>query len=589
MSGPLYRAGLFCSDYNLYRITRSMNDPSMQADVETEPLLGRQNVTHKKRNRRRGIFAVLLCLMVVVGIVRYLVRLAPSSQIMIDNALQVSHCRVSNVHLDGWRDSGRLLQLTAQVEFWVDYDEWLSDNGTQFSPWQKKFSRFTSEQVVRSGCFKLNNITTYDQNGTLAYVQVKEPVCLNFQNRQITPLELTVLIEPRIRNVLKVIRKLIQHKYEDLHFSSSIDVSLSKHFGKLDLPLGRIHKLKIHWNQLEYMRHISSLLATCLSIVKKLTIQNFTIRDSTDGFSINVAADPLEIPSELKRFEWPHNAMVPYISWEVKVPDCNGECTINLPTLSCFSDRFIVQDPMNLSAFADVKGPLPEKLLSQVCWSDGENAVTPITNLFNRLLNNSELVTMQARGHPVKFPDDSNLLIPFNVLETALEELSFVPITANFTLDYGNLFEKVTIEGLKIKWVSGQRLAVAGRIVGFILLPFYQTNGQHISVDHIKGTTKLYHDGIHFLTVPMRVWTQSSSQILHNEKDETVLKLLLDIRDDEVKIKNSMELTRVFNEILIRGKALVDVSSKLDLLVSTHLGEIVLLGLKGQGSAVVRS
>lgn len=561
----------------------------MHPDMETQPLLGPRPVASKRPKHRGGIVSVGVAIILVVSMVALFVHQTPSSQAIVDSALHVSHCEVSKVHLDGWRDSGRVVQLTANLNVWVDYDEWLSDNGTEFSAWQKKLSRFTSEKVVKTACFKLNNATTYDQNGTLAYVHVEEPICLDLRNRHITPLQLTVLVEPRITNILKVIKKLIQHKYDDLHVFSTVDISLSKHVGKLFLPLGTLHKLNINWDQLRYFQDLSSLLAKFLDLLNQISIQNFTVRDSTDGFSIDMAAKPLSIPSEFNWLKWPQNAMIPYISWEIKVPDCNGECTINLPSLSCFSDKFIVGDSLNLSAFADIKGPLPEELLSQVCWSDEENAVTPMTNLLNKLLNKTELVAMQARGHPVKAARDSHLLIPYNVLEATLAELSFLPVTANFSMDYGNLFEKVTIEGLKMKWANGKRIAVAGRILGFIRLPFYETTGQYISVNRIKGTTKLYHDGVHFITVPMRVWTQSSSQILHNDQNQTVLKLLLDIRDDEVQITDSMELTRVLNEILIRGKALVEVSSKLDLLVSTHLGEIALLGLKGQGSAIVRS
>lgn len=570
----------------------------MDADIETQPLLAlspSQEVIRRNKNKRIryykfGIISLLIIVLSGVFIWRSLL----TSQVLVDNAAQISHAQISKVHLDGWNSEGDQLQLTTNLNFWVDYDDWVSGNYSKMPSWQKRFSRFTSEKLVRNACVTLNNITNYDQNGTLAYVFVQESICVDLRQGQITPLKLTILVQPRIKNIVKVIKKLMLNQYEDLQLSSRLDVTVGKRIFSQNIPLGRVKNLNIDWNQIvPILNSITELLNRLLTMANTVRVDDFTIKDSPDGFSINVTADPLSIPEGFEWFEWPLNSQIPKISWEMRLPDCYGDCVITLPTLLCISDTIIVEDPLTLSVLLDLKGPLPNKFLNQVCWSDEENTVTPTTNFLNTLLNASEMTKVEALGHPIPPShnvDGKNLLIPFPAFDTLLKESSFVPLAANLTLDSSDSLQEVTIDGLRIKWAAGgNRLVVAGKIIAFVELPFYKTNGQRISVDRIKGSTKLFHDGIHFITVPMRVWTASSSKILHDKKNQTVLKLFLDIRDDEVQVTNSMELTRVFNEIFVRGHAQVELSARLDLLINTPLGELALMGLKGQGAAIVRS
>ncbi|GAV54477.1 hypothetical protein ZYGR_0AM00150 [Zygosaccharomyces rouxii] len=569
----------------------------MEPDIETQPLLGsspsREAVQRDRNTSRRyytlGVLSIFILL--ILGV--FLWKPILSSQDVVGNAVQVSNVQISKVHLDGWNSEGNQLQLTTNLDFWVNYEDWMAGNKSQMSPWQKGLSRFASEKLVRTACFTLNNVTNYDQNGTVAYVAVKEPICIDLRQGHVTPLQLTVLVEPRIKNIVKVIKKLALHQYDDLQLSSKVDVTFGKRVSILRIPLGRIKNLNINWNQMQsYLRSATELLDSLLAMAKGFSIQDFIMKDSESGFSFDLIPDPLSIPKSFDWFEWPVDFQIPQISWQVKLPDCSGECTIEIPSLTCLNDAVMVEDPLKLSAFIDVEGPLPENFLTQVCWSDEENAVTPITNFLNTMLNASQMVNILIKGHPIptSHDNDDNFFIPAETLKILLEEMSFFPLAANLTLDSKDSLREVTIDGLRIKWTAGgHRLVVAGKIVAFVALPFYKTNGQHLTVDHIKGTTKLFHDGIQFLAVPMRVWTPSSSKILHDEKNQTVLKLLLDIHDDEVQVTNSMELTRVFNEIFVRGYAEVQVSAKLDLLVTTPLGELVLLGLKGQGKAIVRS
>lgn len=569
----------------------------IESDIETQPLLGNSpsgEVVHKGRNTNKHyykliIFSALLFLIFGALVLESIF----SPQDVVGNAMQISNVHITKVHLDGWNSEGSQLQLTTNLDFWVDYEDWIAGNKSQLSPWQKDLSRFASEKLIRTACFRLNNATNYDQNGTVAYVAVKEPICIDLRQGHVTPLQLTVLVEPRIKNVVKVIKKLVLHQYNDLELSSKVDISFSKRVSMLHIPLGRLKSLTINWNQIQsYLHNVVGFLDVVLAMVNNFSIQEFFMKDSDSGFSFDLIPEPLSIPKNLDWFEWSVGSHIPQINWQVRLPDCAGECTIEIPSLTCLNDAVTVEDPLKFSAFIDVKGPLPEKFLTKVCWSDEETVVTPITNLLNTLLNSSQMVTVEVKGHPIlnSHENHDSFLIPPETLKILLEEMSFFPLAANLTLDSKDSLQRVTIDGLRIKWTAGgRRLVVAGKIVSFVALPFYKTNGQYLTVDHIKGVTKLFHDGIQFLAVPMRVWSPSTSKILHDEKNKTVLKLLLDIHDDEVQVTNSIELTRVLNEIFVRGYAEVQVSTRLDLLVTTPLGELALLGLKGQGRAIVRS
>lgn len=595
----------------------------MSSDLETQPLLGAQphcaepavlNTTKKhgrwgaavKWSTIFGIASIFAGLLIFGTL---FVRNLPSQDVIEKSVIQITNWEIVKLHLDGWtngnrldNDSGKALQVSTTINVWLDYDQWLASNQTALDLRQKRLYRSISENIVRTACFDLNNVTTYDgeniDSNIVGLLQVKEPLCVDLHNNRTTQLNLTLFVEPRMDKVLRVLKKIWHHEYDKLALSSIIDVTLSKKTSRLsnrwNLRLARLRGLRIDWKDIIKWETISFRLKNLRHQFDQIKVQSFAITDSIKGFNFNIEAEPIDVSKFLGWLEFPTNSVMPFINWEIRLPDCYEEYTIDLPTVCCFTDSFIVREEINVTAYSNIEGPLPESLLSQVCWSDEENAFTPMTNLFNKIFNETELLTMEVRGHAINSSnEDSNLFVPYEILEPVLQGLSFFPISSNITIDSDSLIKDVTIEGLRIKWVSGlfgqKRLSVVGKIVGTIALPFYETSKERLSVEYLKGVTMLYHNSVHFLTIPMRVWSKASSRISHyGENKTTMMELSLNIQDNEVQVTNSVELTKIFNEILLKRDVTVDLESNMDVLISTPLGNMVLMGLKGKGSAVMR-
>lgn len=599
----------------------------MSQDLETSPLLGnpptveaadanipaaaqQYRVPNGRRIKWLIILILLGCLTSMIFFGVYAFRGLPSQDVIEESVIKVSNWQIDKVHIDGWRtgdhldtEGGDALQLSVQARYWPDYEPWIQDNTTSLELRDKTFYKSLSEKFVRTMCLTINNATTYDglqiKNNTVGTLQVKNQFCLDLHNNVTTPLNLTILIEPRMENILRVLKKLWLHEYDKLDLSSILDVSLTRRAGKSNsrwgLPLGRLHGVQINWKKFLNWGFVSKEIHRLRHHFDDIAVQDFSLRDSANGFLLEASAEPLTLPPIFDWVEMPKGSIVPSIDWDIRLPDCKNEFSIGLPNVSCVTNCLKFSETINVTATTDIEGPLPSQLLSQVCWSDEENALTPMTMLLNKVLNSSELVTVEIRGHsagPGKVPDNS--VVPCHILDTFFRELSFFPITTNVTVEADNLIQGVTIDKLKARWVRSlfgeKKLSVSGTIVGTVALPFYETSKEVLSVDYIKGETKLYHQDVNFLDIPMRYWTKSNSRIYKDDQDnKTMMELTLSVRDDEVQVVNNFELTKVFNEVLFKGESPVHLESKLDIMISSPLGAMVLMGLSGDGNTTLRS
>lgn len=597
----------------------------MSEDQETSPLLGHSPqvevvpdaesaVGHKDRYERHWMKWFIICILIVVlislaalGAVMF--KKLPSQDAIQESVIQVSNWQIEKINVDGWRKGKRLnnedgdaLQLTVRMSYWPDYDEWIADNNTSLTLDDKKFYRSLSERFVKNVCLAVNNATTYDGSQTndniLGALQVKDSFCVDLRNDVRTHLNLTVLVEPRMDKIIDVLKKIWRHQFDKLDISSDVDLSLSRRTKLLPngwkFPLGRLSTIRIEWERILKWDSVKNEISRLRHRFSSIVIQNFSLRDSTNGFRIETTTEPLPLDQDLEFLELPEGSVIPFIDWEVRVADCEENFKIDLPNVFCFTDSIEIRDEIQLKAFADIEGSLPERLLSQVCWSDEENAFTPMTLLLNKVLNASETLTFQVRGHAVDSKKNNNSLVPYNILQPLLNGMSFFPVTTNFTINSADLIQGITISKLRAKWVRGlfgeKKLSVTGTFIGTISLPFYESSKDQISVKYIKGRTQLYHQDVHFLTVPMSYWSKASSEIYRDESNTTTLmELSVEVRDDEVEIVNNLELTRVLNEVLFKGEAQVHLESDLDLLVSSPLGEMVLMGLNGEGNATLYS
>ncbi|CCK71930.1 Tag1p KNAG_0I01410 [Huiozyma naganishii CBS 8797] len=597
--------------------------------METHPLLSPSNsnevqqgsfaqgvATRKKRGSKYwpfwlGIFTGLCTILVVVGVSFSLQSRIPSEKALQSNVVEITNVDIEKVTLDGWRvpgkegldtEGGKFLQISARVNVFLNYDA-LNESKVQMTFEQQKWFKWTSENTVRTLCIDVNNATTFGRkpdgkDDVLAGVYIQHPVCIDLHNGTVTSLNVTILVEPHMKNVLKIIKKIWKQDYQDLNLWSTLDISLSKNVGSLGyLHLFRLPNIKINWNDIIDWDKLSNRLQYFRDQIENdINVSNIRMVDTEKGFDVRMGVDPMENPlwHFLDDFSWLEipQAVIPPLSWVYKVADCFGDFSINLTHLLTHSSAVdIGAKKISPSMSNSLTGPLPDDFLYQVCWSDEENTVTPLTKVLNSLFNSSNYLTVEAKAeisNSKPTTSDETALIPSDILSSILEDVSYFPVKQNVTFNMSSLIDEFFIDGMSLRWSNG-RVSLGGTLVGIFDLSFYETNEERIHITHIKGNMELYHNDRHFITVPMKVWSNATSNIMHDEdnKNATMLELTFDIDDEFVQVTNRMELTKCFNEIFFSGETLITFSNDLDIVVESFLGDIVVTGLKTEGETVV--
>ncbi|KAG0656067.1 hypothetical protein C6P44_005356 [Monosporozyma unispora] len=601
-------------------------------DIETQPLLThsegnddsrllRQRIQRKPHWWKRfwpmwaGFLAGIATVALLVLTVQAISKNIPSDEAIQSNLAQITEVKVETLHLDGWKtqprgglntEKGKYLQVSCTVQTRLNYDL-LNQSTVPFTELQASWFRFFSEKGVRSVCVDVNNVTTFNNRQhegkddlSLGSLFILDPFCLDLHNGTINELNLTILIKPEIKNGLRVLKKIWNHNYAGLNLWSLLNVSLSKRipFSNCALPLFSLENIKIDWNKIIDWKNVDKEVGNFREFFREdIALENIQMVDTMEGFNVQLETESFPnkwfeyIKDKIPWVEFPTkgNAMsVPELDWYVKLPDCNNDFTIELPDVTSYTDKInisknFLSPKMNL----DMVGSLPDSLINEVCNSDEENIVTPLTIFLNRLFNQTKLVEVEARGQ-VRDGALSNKLLPNNVLNEILNEISYVPIKQNITFNISNLIEDFIIEDMELHWTNG-KLSVIGSVIGLLDLSFYETSAERFEVNNIKGNLKLYHDKKHFISLPMKTWVPSNSEIIHDAENNnsTMLKIEFDVNDKDMKILNKFELSKCFNEILFKGETNVQFDSVLDLVIDSLLGELIITGLTTSGETVV--
>ncbi|SMN21952.1 similar to Saccharomyces cerevisiae YLR173W Putative protein of unknown function [Maudiozyma saulgeensis] len=615
----------------------------LEDDLETQPLLGgpqtntrdgviqpaTQRLTNLPNDRRKsknysnclrkvhlmilGAFFVGIAFMFITCRITTFVKHTPTVDEVQDNVFQISDVEVRDVTIDGWResknnptldnDNGKYLQVTVQANYMINYDR-LQNSSLAIDPQKVENFKFVAENLVKTLCIDLNNSTTFhnvnNKNFALANVLVQNPVCVSLLNGTVTPLNVTLLVQPNMKNIMSVLKKILSHKYEGLQLWSRVSVTLYKQsIMKLDIKLATLPRVKIdwtkvfEWNKLEdqFLRYLDKNLE--IPKVQQLQVTD----DSEQYFDVQIQTTPLRILDKLltdnKWIHIPQNTIIPHLKWSIRLPDCFNECTIEVPTLECHSSKFDLRQNESLTIYNRLGGPLPRELLSHVCSSDEENTVTPLTMILNELMNDSLSCGIELKGaiadmSHLTVQNEEDMLLPPDILQSFFHELDYFPISINTTFNATDILRVITIDNMRLIW-SDNRLRMVGTMIASIDLAFYNTQEERLAVHNIKGNLEIYHTGTHFLSIPMTVWTKSTSEIRHDEdnNNSTFIDVTFDIKDDDMKVIDRGELSEVFNEIFFKGETRVTFDSILDVVVESVLGEVVITGLKASGETLV--
>ncbi|EDO14933.1 hypothetical protein Kpol_385p2 [Vanderwaltozyma polyspora DSM 70294] len=588
-------------------------------DLETQPLLNhspglrRHSIVSErsfittKNHYWRNICLITFSFALTAFMVLFLFsKYVPAENVIQDSIVEISKVDLVSTHIDGWTDDGKnlnddggkALQITAKLNFSLDYNKWMLENSTSsLTPFQKNLFQSIGSNVIKKLCIKVNNITTFDgiqsDKNWLGFVYLDEPICVDLHNNTVTELNVKLFLEPDMGHILRVLKKILKKDYSDLNLWSSLSFSLSKRTDsliKFSLPFASFHRVIIHWDSILNWKGMNAFLTETINELSQISMENFKMSDSDEGFQVHFNTEVGNIMKKLPLIELPQPALLSPIKWDLRLPDCHDNYSINLANVKTFTSELNISDGMNISVTSFIEGSFPNSLLSSVCFSDEENIVTPISRILNNVTSN--LTTTAVIKGTLSKGNDKNYIFPDKILQDILDELDFLPVSSNITIDTNNLIENFTIKDMKVRWVKGRlgqkRLSAVGKVMGTINLPFYETTEQRIQVKKIKGTLELFHNEVYFLNIPMKIWYNASSEIMHDQNDNhTLMEITLDIPDDEVEVIDRWEITKVFNEILFEGKSTVHIKADLDLIISSFLGDIILLGLKTENNVII--
>ncbi|SCU98786.1 LADA_0H15346g1_1 [Lachancea dasiensis] len=607
-------------------------------DLEQRPLQPEQQANYgatssqseakyHKRYPYRPLMALITVIMVLfslAGCVLYLRRFIPSQEAVRQYYEDVTKINIHSVSYEGWysenateselwmgdttisKDGEKVrkylkLRTTAGVQFDHELATSRLSNDTAYSDRQKKMIRFFSQKILKTVCFELNSMTAFNDNSTatqaLGSVSIPQTVCLDLRANQKTELDFPIIIHPDAQNVASVIIKIWKRKFQELNLWSKFDITLTK----WGYSLGKINIDRLNWNDFLNWGRLKSYVEEVHSFFEQpMEVDNMEFSDNDKAVDFRVAIS-YTLPTQLSGlFRFEENATIPSTFWKVRMPGCIGSDPILLENAVFWTPTLLIRDfyqnsnPVLLNISGRVHGPLPDELLYQVCDSDEENVVTPINLFLNRMFNATETVQFDIIGHTSGH--STHTIVPKAMLDEILSKLS-QPVQANLTLNADQLVEQVSINGMKLKWVQkgwdDKKLTMMGEVISMVNIPFYNSANAGgkttMSIQKIKGRTKLFHNDVHFVTIPMDVWTPADSEILPtNDPKRNILRVSFDIADKDVEVVDRLELTRCLNEVLVKGQAEVFVEGNLDLMVDTRLGSIVLLGLEGDGTTIVK-
>ncbi|CAR30517.1 Tag1p [Lachancea thermotolerans CBS 6340] len=598
-------------------------------DLEEQPLLRPEPhyeatsppPQKKTKTRRRGwtklIWGFIIILLLHAGVVLWAARYIPSQQLIQDYYEDATNVKLRHLAFDGWysdsngshienEDSPKYLKLRAQLDVWFDYDQVHKFENSSASVRKQRTIRFMSQSVVKSLCFDFDSIRAFNDNETdsqdLGTISIPTRTCIDVRHQKVNQLDVPILIRPDAKNVASVIMKIWKGEFKKLDLWSSLNVRLSKKvLNKWDLPLWKLKIARLDWKQFLNLDSLSSKLDSIRAALSQaVEVQSLEITDDVENdmnFRISVAyIVPEEIRSDMI---FPQDSVFPPTSWNIQLPGCDPTRPVSLENALFRAPAIRLNDLApgelaNMDIVGNIQGPLPDDLLYQVCSSDEENVVTPVNLLLNKIFNATELLQFEILGHG--YTDSQGSILPPNFMDQLLPSIQ-QPINANLSLNSNNLVEYVTVEGMRLRWIQSgwdeRKLTIKGKVIAVINLPYYNSafagGEETVAIEKIKGLTKLFHNDVHFVNVPMDVWLNAESEFLPTEDPKhNQLSVSFDIAHQDVEIVNSFELTRCLNEILIRGQAQVHVEGKLDLMADTKLGAIVVLGLEGEGTTIVK-
>ena len=642
------------------------------SDSERQPLLPdhrdishyafRSDDRHRRRvvvvSKRRSVSPVVvvmipcILLLVSVAIILFLFRLRDdfslTTQIQ-DDIRTISSLHIDNLHIDGWKkyesdteladDGGKYLQVSSDVHMAFNYDLLNINNGN--SPYEPvirpQWFSFISQNLVRSLCVGIDNAEIYDgpkaPGSSIGRLRLTEPLCFSLTNGTMNDMRATVLLQPHMNNIWSLIKKL-WNKNNSLDLWLDLDVTLYKPVlsSGTRVKISEIHNLRLDWDTQAPRRGLIDFWSDLQDYLRlnSYEFESFTVRDIENGFGVSVESKPLNALQSFiqRRFPWLElidlPLEVPAMEWSIKLPDCTGNLSIDIPSLTSRTETFLLFDPNNVSEAGgrrriilnnEIVAPLPDSLIRHICPLDNDDNKasneTPLTKLIHAVLdiNSTSPITFRVeKAHALETGVDSSATLWGSILNNF-----FLPIDLSspaIKYNVSKLIKKVQINDMRLTRLSSyndplksvdlnyraERLGVSGSITVIFDLGFYRPTtppgephgGDQVKINRIGGTLDVYHRSKHMLSVHLQTWTNSTSRLCYSpETKTTLMEVQFDMNDSEVTVIDRLELTRCGNEILFRGNSKVSFNGTVDFIVDSVLGSFPVTDVDLKGDTLI--
>lgn len=588
----------------------------MNNDQERQPLLGGGNIEEsinisnrkalKGLSIRKGRFTIITMLIILCGTMliglTLLNRHIPESKLLTEYIANITNVEVENVSFDGWEilEQERFYKLNIKSSASINYNA-----GAGLSKHDAEFISYMGRNVIKDICFDMKNLETFEEinetsSTSLATLRFPDTICISLTPEVVTKLNFTVLFRPHTKRIVPILKKIWDGDYTNINIWSNASITFKKQIFSYKMPILSLKISRVNWKDLgiwdkslNFLRH---LYLKITNVLKLIEINDLCVTDTNNGYSLESS---IGVKGFLSEYDWPLDQdllLLPEFIWHVSFPDCDNNALLELRNINVSSPKImwgtINNRYLNLTIRSIIEGPLPDEFLNHVCASDDYNVVTAMSKLIRRLFDPEKLIFFELScidiGHSTPNDglfDDLSSLVPY--LDS--------PITLNYTVDINDIIHEVSTKGIKLKWTTDgfgrRKLYMMGKIVANVKIPHYQISERtRFFIDRIKGNTELYHNGVHMLTIPLDYWTPCETKtVIDDQSPENSFFLVsFDIDNDQVIVRNTMELSHCINEIIFKGESEVSISGKLDLMLHSPIGDIVLLGIPGEGNTVIR-
>lgn len=565
------------------------------------------HLNYKKHSGKRPTVIACITLLfltsfLIIGILSFK-KLVPTNDVLINHFSNISTFEVKDISFQGWEyiDKQRYYKLQVKSSFWIDYEK-----GTDIPVNQRGFISFMGQKVLKEICFDLNTLDTFEKvndtdSASLASMIFRKTTCLHLTQGTVTELEIPILIKPNTRNLIPLLKRIWEGKYDTCDIWSFVNITFKKKMLSYNIPLTSITITKLNWEDLSIWKSFTGTLRHLLTNIndslQSIEINGIRLTDSDTGYKVNCFIGLPNLLSQYNSSFSPNLIISPELEWQVSLPDCHDDNYIQMNNIKVKSPEInwktMARSSLNLSVETNLVGSLPDEFMNHVCSSDFSNVITPMSKFFKKLFNNKHLIDLGVECKKAnKVNPESSILENYDEI---IEYLN-APLSLNYTVDVEDIVQEVSTRGIKMQWstdiLGRKRLNVKGKIVAKVQIPFYQLEEDtNFSIERLKGSTRLYHDDIHILTIPLDSWTKCSTSVIIDEDspEDSYFDISFDIDNDQVVIENTLELTHCINEILFKGESKIFLKGKLDIMVESLIGDIVLIGLPGEGETVVRS